>query len=230
MVRKPDVEIDLAAAALLIAEEEYSGLDVSRYMGELDRIGDAVGAEMGHRFIDPADAIVALNTVLFEREGFTGNRDDYYDPRNSYLNDVIDRKTGIPITLSIVYKEVASRVGLALDGVGFPGHFLLKHTEQDRHIVIDPYFGGRTLDLDDLSELLRGVMGEDARLDSRHLMAVDKRAILARILRNLRGIFVGAPDLPRALGAIERLLILEPDDTDLRRERDEIEGRLGQAH
>jgi regulator of sirC expression with transglutaminase-like and TPR domain len=226
MVRRPETDIDLAAAALLIAEEEYPGLDVAAYLGRLDRIASGVRRRLPSRAPaqEPAAAIQALNGQIFEEEAFHGNQKDYYDPRNSFLNEVIDRKTGIPVTLSILYMEVARRIGFDIEGVGFPGHFLVKHVgSQKQTIVIDPFFGGRTLDADDLRQMLTSVHGRPVALDARHLLAVGKKQILSRLLHNLRSVYADRGDATRARAAIERILILDPDDAQALHERDEIE-------
>ena len=127
MVSRPPEQIDLAAAALLIALDEYPALNVSGYLERIDALAERTSSRLLFDAAErPMEAIEAINHQLFEIEGFGGNQEDYYDPRNSFLNDVIDRKTGIPITLSLLYMEVASRVGLKLEGVGMPGHFIVK--------------------------------------------------------------------------------------------------------
>jgi len=225
MVQRSDEEIDLAAAALLIAEEEYPGLDVASYVGKLDRLASGVRKRLPTRVPaeEPAAAIRALNGYLFEDEGFHGNQKDYYDPRNSFLNEVLDRRTGIPITMSIVYIEVARRIGFELEGVGFPGHFLVKYAGIRSTIVIDPFFQGKTLDADDLRQMLSTVHGRPVALELRHLNGVGKKQILARVLQNLRSVYADRGDTARALSAIDRLLILDPEDSNALRERDEIE-------
>jgi len=229
MVQRPDEEIDLAAAALLIAEEEYPGLDVASYVQKLDRLASNVRKRMPSRTPahEPAAAIRALNGQIFEEEAFHGNRQDYYDPRNSFLNEVIDRRTGIPITLSILYMEVARRIGFNVDGVGFPGHFLVKHVgTRAQTIVIDPFFGGRTLDADDLRQMLSSIHGRSVPLEVSHLNSVGKKQILSRVLHNLRSVYSDRGDSTRAMSAVDRLLILDPEDAEALRERDEI--RLGE--
>src|SRR5215470_7812365 len=144
-----DEAIDLAAAALVIASDEYPGLSVQTYLNELDHIsGKAREAASG--LSDPSDILEAINSVLFLEYGYRGNNKSYYDPRNSYLNQVIDRRTGIPITLSIIYMTVADRVGLKLSGVGMPGHFLVKHVVKhvgsSAEIYVDPFNSGRLID------------------------------------------------------------------------------------
>jgi regulator of sirC expression with transglutaminase-like and TPR domain len=211
---RSDDEIDLAAAALLIAEVEYPGLDVAHYLGLLDGMADVVRARGGAPS-GGADALLrALNHHLYEELGFRGNEEDYYDPKNSFLNEVIDRRIGIPITLSVIYLEVGRRVGLELDGVSFPGHFLVQHrTDQGAKAVLDPYHGGLALDREELEERLKRAIGQETQLSPEHLQIASKRNILTRMLNNLRGIYQRANDVPRERGCLEKLSILNPQDT-----------------
>jgi regulator of sirC expression with transglutaminase-like and TPR domain len=224
MMQRPEEEIDLAAAALLIAEEEYPGLDVAAYVSRLDRLAAGVRRRLPPRASseEPAAAILALNGHLFEDEGFHGNQTDYYDPRNNFLNEVLDRKTGIPITLSIVYMEVARRIGFLLHGVGFPGHFLVKYQGPRSTIVIDPFFQGRTLDADDLRQMLSAIHGRTVPLEDRHLNPVGTKQILVRVLHNLRSVYTDRGDARRVMSAIDRILILDPEDEQALKDRDEI--------
>lgn len=222
-LRQPDDRLDIAVGSLLIAEEEFPGLDVAAYVDRLDRLADGVRRRVprgGEK--EPALVVTALRGHLFEDEGFRGDEQDYYSPRNSYLSEVLDRKIGIPITLSVLYMEVARRIGFELHGVGFPGHFLVKHVMESSQIVIDPFFGGRTLDMDDLRELLRNVTGAGEDVEPAHLEPVGKREILARVLRNLRANYLKLGDRARALSAVERLLLVEPGNATLETERAEL--------
>jgi regulator of sirC expression with transglutaminase-like and TPR domain len=208
----PEEDIDLVEAALLIAAHEYPGLDVLAYLGRMDRMATTLRDRL-RRDIGPTEAIIALNRYLFEELGFSGNVSDYYDPRNSFLNDVLDRKLGIPITLAVIYIEVGRRVGLALHGVSFPGHFLVKCPARDGVIVLDPYAGGASLSLEDLQQRLRVLRGGTAPppdIARRMLAAAGKKDILARMLRNLKSIYLQRRDLPRALAAADRVITLEP--------------------
>ena len=139
VVRRPDERIDLAEAALLIAAQEYPELDVAAYLARFDEIG----ARLGQRVRDDSEPIASvLGQFLFAELGFKGNEDDYYDPRNSFLNDVLDRRTGIPITLSTVCIEVARRAGLSVTGIGLPGHFLIQVDGSRGQTLLDPFYGG----------------------------------------------------------------------------------------
>lgn len=217
----PEAEIDLVEAALLIAAQEYPGLDVPAYRARVDRLAVTLRARL-RRDIGPVEAIVALNRYVFEELGFSGNASDYYDPRNSFLNEVLDRKLGIPITLAVVYVEIGRRIGLALHGVSFPGHFLVKCPAHDGMVVLDPYAGGASLSLEDLQQRLRTLRGGAAPPPdfARHLLAAaGKKDILARMLRNLKGIYLQRRDLPRALAAADRVIMLEPRAAEEYRDR-----------
>ena len=156
--------IDLARASLAVAREEYPELDEGRYLKVLDEL--AAGVNGG---LPPGASIERkvgrLNSYLFHQLGFTGNRDDYYDPRNSFLNEVLDRRTGIPLTLSIVYMEVGRRCGLRIEGVGFPGHFLCKVHLDDGQLVVDPFSRGQLLGMDELKRRLLAAVGDQVRFD-----------------------------------------------------------------
>jgi regulator of sirC expression with transglutaminase-like and TPR domain len=176
--------------------------------------------------------IAALNYVLFSRHGFRGNRDDYYDPKNSFLNELIERKIGIPITLSVLYMEVARRIGLGVDGVGFPGHFLVKAVCADDEVVIDPFDGGEVRSREDLEALLKQMYGGKLDFRSDFLAAVSNKQILQRMLNNLKVIYVKANDLIKTLAVLDRLLILDPASAEDTRDRGVIYTRLecfGQA-
>lgn len=208
MVGGPDAAIDLGVAALLIAAEAYPGLDVDRYIGVLDALAADVQRAL-HGSADDAARVRRLVHALAVERRFLGNRDDYYDRRNSFLNDVLDRRTGIPITLALVYVEVARRLGLAVVGVGFPGHFLAKHAG-DTELIIDP-FHGQILTLEQCAERLRSMAGEDVALAPGHLRAATAREILVRMLRNLKQVYLQARDPAAALGCSERILLVQPD-------------------
>lgn len=214
LLDRPDDRISLAEAALVVASQEYPGLNVPAYLERLDSMGEELKARMPGEGAHAATQIRALNRYLFEEQGFSGNAADYYDPRNSYLNEVLDRKTGVPITLSIVYMEVGRRAGLQLEGVAFPGHFLVKCVLSVGNVVLDPFGGGQALGLDDLARLLSQVRGGSPidRDDIPTLLdSASNREILARLLRNLKGIYLQKEDLPRALAALDRMLLIFPE-------------------
>jgi regulator of sirC expression with transglutaminase-like and TPR domain len=215
-VQRDEVAIDLAEAALLIAAEAYPSLDVARYTALLDALADAARAAVERADSELARAQALVHTLAVEH-GFSGNRDDYYDRRNSFLNDVIDRRLGIPITLSLVYIEVGRRLGLPLVGVGFPGHFLTK-LRGASEIVIDPFFG-QILDDAACGERLRQMVGAQATFDRRLLRGAGAREILVRMLRNLKQIHAQAREHEAALACSERILLVEPGLTHELRDR-----------
>jgi regulator of sirC expression with transglutaminase-like and TPR domain len=210
-VQRPEPEIELDRAALLLGEWEDGPVDVDGYRTALDEFAAAALALRGGlsgSFAGPR----AISRVLFGDLGFRGNSNDYYDPRNSFLHAVIDRRIGIPISLSVVYLEVARRIGVRVVGIGFPGHFLVRAFEGDRAVVIDPFNGGGVLDKDDLRDLLGRTAGPEAELRPAHLAPTGKVAILTRMLVNLAGIYGKRGDLFRSLEVLERLHLLDPDN------------------
>jgi regulator of sirC expression with transglutaminase-like and TPR domain len=221
--------LDLAEAALLIAQEEQPSLDVSAYLHRLDELASTVRARLSES-PSPADIVLQLNIQLFREEGFRGNTSAYYDPANSFLNEVLDRKTGIPITLSVVYIEVGRRLGLPLVGVGFPGHFLVKYTGPEGDVVLDPFLGGITLDHQQLAHKIQTMYGEQNPLLAQipQLLApASKKEILLRMLRNLKGVYLQKNDFPRTLSVIERILLIAPDVPAEIRDRGSVHQRLG---
>ena len=218
MVGRPDEAVDLARASLLIACEEYPRLEVSRYLTRLDAMGETLRHRVqGER--RPEDVIAVLNRYLFEEEGFHGNASDYYNPRNSFLNDVLDRRTGIPITLSTVYMEVASRAGLDLVGVGLPGHFIVKAAAGGREIFIDPFHGGTLLSEADCQRRVDRVFNGRVRIEAGMLAGLRRKDILERMLRNLKLIYAKGEDWSRTLGVVELLVRLAPQNADDLRDR-----------
>ena len=221
IVAGPDEEIDLAEAALLIAAPEYPGLDVPDYLARLAEMAAALKRRL-RGDISPTETLIALNRYLFDELGFGANAGDYYDPRNSFVNEVIDRRLGIPITLALIHIEIGRRIGLALHGVAFPGHFLVKCTLRDGAVVLDPYARGASLGMEDLQQRLRVLRG--GALPStdmvRHMLAAaGKKSILARMLRNLKVIYRERGDLARALAATDRIIGLEPGSAEEYRDR-----------
>jgi regulator of sirC expression with transglutaminase-like and TPR domain len=172
--------------------------------------------------------MAALNLVLFVEEGFRGNAGDYYDPKNSFLNEVLDRKTGIPITLSVLYLEVARRAGLTLEGVGFPGHFLVKWPGEDPadDVLIDPFNQGEVIPADEFPNWVRRRHGERFRFHPDMLAAVSKRQTLQRMLNNLKAIYWKQGEYPSCLEVVERLVILDPGSPSEIRDRGIIYSQL----
>jgi regulator of sirC expression with transglutaminase-like and TPR domain len=174
-------------------------------------------------------AASAVSGLLFEEVGFQGNTEDYYDPRNSFLNDVLDRRLGIPISLSVVYLAVAAHAGLAATGVGLPGHFVVRTERDGRQQLLDPFHGGRPLDRAGCEALVAQVRRGAGRLDPRWLAPVTTRQILVRMLMNLKGVYSALGAWARALGASERILLLMPDAVEELRDQGMLNARLGHA-
>jgi regulator of sirC expression with transglutaminase-like and TPR domain len=229
LVSGSEEDLNLAEAALLIAQEEQPELDIAAYLGRLDALAASVRSRLSEA-PSFADIIQALNTVLFQEEGLAGNQTDYHDPRNSFLNEVLDRKLGIPITLSLVYIEVGKRLGVPLVGVGFPGHFVVKYEGPDGETVLDPFQGGSTVSQEQMEDKLRTMYGPQnpfiAQLP-KLLAPVGKKDILLRMLRNLKQIYTQKEDFERALSVVERILLVAPDHPVEVRDRGAIHHRMG---
>lgn len=208
-----DSDIDLAEGALIIARDEYPDLDIPRYLEQIDSFAIDVAERLGDDN-DMETIITVLNDYLFKEQGFRGNMEHYYDPRNSLLNDVIDRRSGIPISLSIIYLETGRRLGLDLEGVSFPGHFLVRFNVGSGAVVLDPFFGGISLGEDELEFRLSRFGGESYLGESLEdlLEPASNRSILERVLRNLRGIYMESSTHDKALLKSNRLLSIAPDN------------------
>ena len=205
----PEDQIDLGRAALAIAAQEYPDLKIDDYLSQLDELGQAVELRIGDEK-NPYRVIAALNTVLFKELDFQGNRSEYYDPKNSFLNDVMTRKKGIPISLSVIYMEVARRVGLSLAGVGFPGHFLVKYDDGDVEILIDVFNGGEIRAQEDLERMLQQLYRGQVSYQSGFVAALGKRDILRRMLNNLKWIYLERGEPLKTLSVLDQLVILDP--------------------
>jgi regulator of sirC expression with transglutaminase-like and TPR domain len=210
----------LDRAALLLAAEEYPTLQVEDYLAQLDALAEEARRRMtlGELF-DPLECATTLAAHLFYEGRFTGNSKDYFDARNSFLNEVIDRGKGIPITLAVIFIEVARRLGVKLFGVGMPGHFLVKYSDGEQDVYFDPFNGGRRLTETNCRELVAELYDGRMKFDRSFLYAVTKKQILSRMLQNLKNIYTNASDLPKLLGVVERLLLLNPDAWSERRDR-----------
>lgn len=205
---RPDSRVDLARAALVIARWEYPGLDVDAYLERLDAL--ARGVDGARRSTDPVGRLHRLREYLFVEQGFAGNREDYYDPRNSFLNDVLDRRQGIPITLSLVLMEVGKRLGLAVEGIGLPGHFIAGARLGDSQILLDPFNAGALLTPEACEELVGRALGRKVALKPENFAGVTRRQFLARMLANLKRIYWQREAWDRVVGVIDRLLVLDP--------------------
>jgi len=208
LMQQPEERISLAEAALLIAASEYPALESSSYIRRLDGMAAVISTRVSS-LTDPYQTITAINRYLFQEEGFTGNSDDYSDPRNSFLNEVLDRKTGIPIMLSTVYLEVAGRLKFPLVGVGMPGHFLVKHPYFD--ILIDPFSMGNILTEADCERRMRQVLGDSVPFHPSYLEGVSKLHTVTRMLNNLRNVYVELRQFPKAHQITDMVLALHPD-------------------
>jgi regulator of sirC expression with transglutaminase-like and TPR domain len=206
-VARPVEKIRLDEAALLLARTEYPALDLPQQLARLDALAARAECDPGR---PPQANIASLNRLLFEVENFSGNETEYDDPRNSYLNDVLDRKMGIPITLSLVYQEVARRCGLPVVGVGFPGHFLAKYLTPSGEILLDPYHRGAMVSLQECEEKLKAQFGEEAEFRPSYLEASSPRQTLTRMLNNLKGSFFRRKDFAKVLTLIEMALAVDP--------------------
>lgn len=225
---RAEEEIGLARAALLIAaEEEPRRVEVARCMASIDELGEEARARV---LAGGGGSVAALNGFLFDEQGFAGNEANYYDPRNCLLNHVLSSRRGIPITLSIVYLEVARRAGVSAEGVGLPGHFIVRAWDEGGGaVLVDPFYG-RPIEREECQKRLDTVYDGKVRLTEEHLRAVGARTILARVLSNLKAVYVQAQLYARALAAVERILLITPDDIDERRDRGMLLAQLGRLH
>ena len=220
----PDDRIDLLTGALLIAKDEFPGLSPHHERARIDEFAAPLGRLDG---LEAAEQAALVAERMFAVCGFRGNDDDYYDPKNSFLNCVLDRKVGIPITLSIVYIEIARRAGVPASGVAFPGHFLVRiETGTGEPLLVDPFGAGRVVG----RSMLASLVGRDLRAPrpSRALIAAaSPRAVLLRMLGNLKGIYAARGELSRLLLVISRMLELSPDSANDVRDRGLVAMRLG---
>ena len=215
---------DLAPAALAIARVEYPALDIEGYLDSIDRMGDVAASRVSRAGARGSDAIRVLNEYLYDDQRFTGNRERYDDPRNSFLNEVLDRRTGIPISLAVVYLEIARRAGVAVDGVNFPGHFLLRASANDPRprgdvLIVDPFHGGALLSEVDCREMLRQHVGEEAAFDRHLLEPATRHEIVIRMLVNLKRLYVRMRSFPQARFVADLLLTVDPSAVSELRDR-----------
>ena len=211
LVTLPDPAIPLAEAALLMACEEYPQLELSPYLDKLDRMADM--AQESLRAGDtPIQTVEKINTLLFETLGFRGNTEDYYDPRNSFFNDVLDRRMGIPITLSTVYLEVARRLKFPIVGVGMPGHFIVKFADRNDEFFLDPFNRGEIMTRDDCRRRVQEMYGDTIEFNDRLLSRVTNRQILSRMLNNLKVIYLKAQAFDKGLSIVDMMLMTNPED------------------
>lgn len=226
-----DDELPLLDTALLIARDEYPDLDAAGYAAQVDTYAAALRPQL-EQDIDLPARLTAINRYLFEELGFAGNNVQYDDPRNSYMNEVVDRKLGIPISLAVIQMEVTRRLGMPLDGISFPGHFLVRLPVDDGILVLDPYNKGRPVSADELRERASPHLGGQAPDDQQLLQILapaTHRMILMRMLRNLKGLYLERGDWERVARSADRLLKLSPDTAEALRDRGLAYREMGYA-
>ncbi|PYP89970.1 MAG: hypothetical protein DMF61_01850 [Blastocatellia bacterium AA13] len=218
VVLRQDDEINLAEAALFIAAEEYPNLVVAEYLDKLAGFAEMVRRQLTDEMNSVA-IIDAINEVVFGELHFRGNMESYYDPRNSFLNQVIDCRRGIPITLSVIYLDIARRIEVPMSPVGLPGHFLIKHQDETGDLYVDPFNGGRVMIEPDVAELLSRVTGDRVTLTREHLAPATNKQVLTRILANLYRVYAQSMDYGRAVSTLDRMLLIEPGTPGYLRDR-----------
>jgi regulator of sirC expression with transglutaminase-like and TPR domain len=226
LMSRSDDEIELDRAALAIAQGEYKQLEPAPYLRRLDEMATELRPRLSPEE-SPERLIAQLNAYLFGEQAFHGNATDYYDPRNSYLNDVLDRRTGIPITLSLLYIELGRRVNLSVEGVGLPGHFIVRCPIGLEELLVDPFNQGALLSHADCAERLRQLYGNSLRFTPELLRPSSRRDIVKRMLGNLKGCYLRRGDVARALRAVDWSLAADPSQHEELRERGLLRFRLG---
>ncbi len=224
---RPDYQIDVARAAMLLAAAEYPQLNVERELFAFQRLAGAISS----KFLDDDDPLYCVNVIsehLFDDMGFRGDADNYYDPRNSYLNQVLERRAGIPITLAVVYMEVGRRLKVPLLGIGMPGHFLVRHREIE-NLYIDAFSGGILLSEEECRDIVGELAHGDIAWSPDFLKPVSNREIIARMIRNLKAIYMADEDFVRALTVSEFALALDPHSAMDRRDRGIVHYQLGHS-
>jgi len=213
--REPDADFDAAEILLHLARDEYSDLDIEAYLSEINAMAHEARRLLRGRL---TDQVQGLCRYLFHEMGFHGNTVEYYDPRNSYLNEVLDRRTGIPISLSILVMAVGARAGLPVVGIGLPGHFVVKSVQDEEEVLFDPFHGGRQLSTSECEILVRQVTGMNFEANKSTLCPLPLRWIIARVLTNLKTVYFHQEDYLRTVRVIQRLRQLTPQDLVLRRD------------
>jgi len=216
----PATDVRLDVAAFCIAAHAHPGLDIDAWCGRLDELAAAC----------PEPTFDGLRTHLFEREGFAGNTDDYADPENSFLDSVVTRRTGIPITLSVVMIEVGRRLGVPIAGVGMPGHFLVKYSNRTDEVFLDPYNGGQILSREDCARRFAEMFGDEQQFSERMLATSSPRQMLFRMLNNLKTIYIKAQAYEKGLAMVDMMLLADPDAMEQYRDRGIIEVQLRRFH
>jgi regulator of sirC expression with transglutaminase-like and TPR domain len=215
LATQPDPPLDIAELTLHLARDEYPNLDVEACLGEVEAM-----AREARRYVrgNLASRVRGLCRYLFHDMGFRGNKRDYYDPLNSYVNQVLERRMGIPITLSAVTMAIGGRAGLHIDGVGLPGHFLVKAVDGNDEVVFDPFHGGRIVTHTDCENLVRQVTGKEYEVTAQTLTRLPLALIVMLMLNNLKAIYLRRTDMSRAVRVLERQRQLAPDDLEVQRD------------
>ena len=212
------IEKSLKLAQIL----EYPDLNISKYIEKINEIGNSLKLKI--KYVKNSTYLISmLNEHVFEKYGFQGDDEDYYDPRNNFLNAVIDKKTGIPITLSIIYSEVAKYIGLDLKIVGFPGHVVVKYEEE---MIIDPFYSGRLLTINDLEEILYRNFGDGVEFIPEYLNTATTDQILTRLLRNLKNAYTQSYAYDKAMRCTDMILGIQPESPEEIRDKGILEERL----
>ncbi len=226
LVERAPGDFRLAEGALLMAQEEYPAMDISAYVSRLDAMAETIKVQLGLE-LDPVRIVKGINAYLFEEQGFRGNQEDYDDPRNSFLNEVLERRLGIPITLSVIYIEIGRLVGLPIAGVGMPSHFIVQYTAQPEPFWIDPFAGGNVLTREECILLLQHIFKDRLPWNDAYLAPIGDHDILRRMLNNLKKIYAERGEYRRTLSVIERLLLFNPEQPLEIRDRGWVHYQLG---
>jgi regulator of sirC expression with transglutaminase-like and TPR domain len=218
MVKRPESSIELARAALLVAAESDPGVDIDASLHTLDSWTEELRARLEPGW-NNLQKLARLRAFVFDDLKFRGDHRDYYDPRNSLLHEVMERRLGIPLTLSIVFMELGWRIGIPFEGVGFPGHFLVRLTGEPGELLLDPFRRGMMITREECRKMLEGLSGGRMEFRDSLLDGMSKRDMLARLLLNLKGAYLRANQDEPALAAVDRLLLIHPEDADEVRDR-----------
>jgi regulator of sirC expression with transglutaminase-like and TPR domain len=218
--------LSLAEAALYIAQEEYPNLKVETYLQVLDEMATHVSDQLPSESY-PLRILQTINTYLFEEQGFCGDKSDYYNPRNSFLNDVLERRLGIPLSLSLVYLEIAQRIGFPMVGINFPGHFLIRPDYEEMDLYVDPFHQGDILFPQDCKDRLETLYQQPIELCAEFFEVIKPQQFLIRMLTNLKHIYLNVGSLQKCLAASERILLIDPEGVMERRDRGLLYYQLG---
>jgi regulator of sirC expression with transglutaminase-like and TPR domain len=217
LMKKPEQQVRLAEAALYIASDEYPEIDIRLYLNLLNEWSTTLKKTVSRK---PAPSrLEVLNDLLFEKMQFSGNIDNYYDPKNSFLNHVIDSRKGIPISLSVIYLELAWNLGLDAAGVGFPGHFLVRINDDGKFLYVDSFYRGRVMTVSDCMEFWNDISEGELEFQDSFLTSINKRQILIRMLRNLKSIYLEQKNYKKLISVLDKIVILHPQLPDEVRDR-----------